>query len=273
MEYQAARQRFGARLRAVRAEKGVTQEQLAEMVAKTTEHISFLERGERAPSFELILDIAGVLDVSVAYLMSIDEQDNSKAFVENLATIPIAEALPDPIQETPADEGGRLSDIERLNRAFEGIRAAQRLAHEYGIHDILQDNGGKVLQLLILLGLHISPGREGNDAVDDEGNEYELKTVNRALNRRAGITTHHHLNRDILAKYRAVKAWYIAFYEGVELKEIYRLSPPDLEPLFQNWEKRIESSGPLNNPKIPLSSVFSGARVYPVEAATAAPDT
>lgn len=83
--------------------------------------------------------------------------------------------------------------------------------------DIFQDNGGKVLQVLILLGLKILPGREGNDAIDAEGNEYELKTIKRSLNKNAGVTTHHHLNRYILAKYRAVKAWYIAIYEGIEL--------------------------------------------------------
>jgi len=40
-----------------------------------------------------------------------------------------------------------------------------------------QDNGGKVLQVLILLGLRISSGREGNDAIDAEDNEYELKQL------------------------------------------------------------------------------------------------
>lgn len=139
------------------------------------------------------------------------------------------------------------------------------MADKYGIHDILQDNGGKVLQVLILLGLRISPGREGNDARDAEGNEYELKTINRSLNKNAGVTTHHHLTTDIINKYRAVKAWYIAIYEGVELKEIYKVLPEQLEGLFQKWEEKLATQNhqPLNNPKIPMHIVRKGERVYP----------
>ena len=62
-------------------------------------------------------------------------------------------------------------------------------------------------------------GREGNDAVDEDGNEYELKDGQ--LARTAQFTTHHHLNPVIIAKYRKVD-WIFATYEGIELKEIYR---------------------------------------------------
>lgn len=240
MDYQTARQRFAARLRAFRAGQGITQEQLAELISKTSEHISFLERGERAPSFEVIVDLAHVLNISVSYLMNIDDPDNGANLIETLAVEPITAPLPEPARETASIEKRRASDVERLNTAFQGIYEAQKLADEYGIKDILQDNGGKVLQLLILLGLRASPGREGNDAIDTEGNEYELKTVNRALNKNAGITTHHHLNRDILTKYRAVKAWYIAIYDGVHLEEIYKVHSATLEPLFQNWERKLD---------------------------------
>ena len=98
-------------------------------------------------------------------------------------------------------------DLERLERALAGCRELQDLATKYGIRDIFQDNGGKVLQSLILLGLRLAGGREGNDAVDTEGNEYELKTLNVSLGASRGVTTHHHLNLGILAKYRSVRAW------------------------------------------------------------------
>lgn len=263
VDYQIARQRFGDRVRAARTEQGVTQEKLGELVDKSTEHISYLERGERSPSFEAILDIAQALGVPAASLMSVDELSDTALFGEDLVA-PVTDALPEPAQETPSTARQRRSDLERLNAAFAGIHEMQQLADEYGINDILQDNGGKVLQVLILLGLRISPGREGNDAVDSAGNEYELKTVNRLLNKNAGITTHHHLNKDILRKYRAVTAWYIAIYEGVLLKEIYKLSPLELEILFEAWEKKIEAQGAaLNNPKIPMRFVRRGERVYP----------
>jgi len=262
-DHQSARWRFGDRVRAGRIERGVTQERLGELIQKSTEHISYLERGERSPSFEVILDIAQALDVPVAFLTSVDEPSGTTLMREE-AVAPITDALPEPAQETPATVGQRRSDLERLNAAFSGIHEMQMLADEYGINDILQDSGGKVLQVLILLGLRISPGREGNDAVDAAGNEYELKTVNRSLNKNAGITTHHHLNKDILRKYRAVTAWYIAIYEGVLLKEIYRLAPQELEPLFGAWEIKIEAQGSaLNSPKIPMRLVRTGERVYP----------
>src|SRR5687768_15119680 len=96
-------------------------------------------------------------------------------------------------------------DAKKLEALVPKIREYQRLATEHGINDIFQDNGGKLLQLLLLTGLRISPGREGNDAVDDDGNEYELKTVNILLT--SSFSTHHHLNHTIIGKYREVD-WY-----------------------------------------------------------------
>lgn len=159
-----------------------------------------------------------------------------------------------------------LNDLMLLERALAACQELQELAAKYGITDIFQDNGGKVLQTLIILGLKNISGREGNDAVDNEGNEYELKTVNIALGKSRGVTTHHHLNLGILAKYRAVHAWYVALYRGILLQQIYRLTPAELEPVFGEWETRLLASGdrPLNNPKIPLRFVRErGALVYP----------
>ena len=70
------------------------------------------------------------------------------------------------------------------------IRRYQELATRHGIDDIFQDNGGKILQALLLLGLTNIPGREGNDAVDNSGDEYEMKSVNINLTR--SFSTHHH---------------------------------------------------------------------------------
>ena len=262
-DYQSARSQFSQRLRTIRQEKGLTQEKLAELIGKTTEHISFLERAERSPSFEVLFDLARVLEVSVSSF--IEDGSSDATFAETLGISPITYPLPEPASDIPSVKEQQKSDIERLSDAFRGIREAQYLADEYGINDILQDNGGKVLQVLILLGLRISPGREGNDAVDSDGNEYELKTINRSLNKNAGVTTHHHLTKDIINKYRAVKAWYIAIYEGVELKEIYKVLPQQLEDLFQKWERKLDDDRqPLNNPKIPMALVKKGDQVYPI---------
>ena len=134
-----------------------------------------------------------------------------------------------------------------------GIREYQRLADEHGINDIFQDNGGKLLQVLLITNLKILPGREGNDAIDEHGNEYELKSVN--INLTKSFSTHHHMNPIIIKKYRQVN-WIFAVYEGIELIEIYKLTPSQLEPFYKKWESKWYSDGKdINNPKIPLSFV------------------
>lgn len=261
--YQEAKYQFAANLRKFRTEKNITQEELAERINKSIEHVSFLERGERAPSFEVIIELASALEVSVSELMNINHGSESLNLINNLVVNPVVGDV-DTVAQAIVSRDKRASDLERLESAIMGIREMQNLADEYGIHDILQDNGGKVLQVLILLGLRNAPSREGNDAIDADENEYELKTINRSLNKNAGVTTHHHLNKDIINKYRKVKAWYIAIYEGIELKEIYRVNPTILEPLFQKWEQRVELEGPLNNPKISITKyVKKGELVYP----------
>jgi hypothetical protein len=69
-------------------------------------------------------------------------------------------------------------DRAKLEKLFPAIREFQELASKHGIDDIFQDNGGKLLQLLLITGLEVLPGREGNDAKDSSGTEFELKTVN-----------------------------------------------------------------------------------------------
>ena len=151
-------------------------------------------------------------------------------------------------------------DKARLDALLPYIQAYQQLAAEHGINDIFQDNGGKLLQVLLITGLRSLPGRLGNDAVDDEGNEYELKSVN--INLTKSFSTHHHLNPTILEKYRQVN-WIFAVYEGIEIQAIYQMSPSDLEPYFGKWEAKWYDSGSkdINNPKIPLRFVKENGRL------------
>jgi hypothetical protein len=154
------------------------------------------------------------------------------------------------------------SDAKLLRELFPGLRLYQELAVKHGIPDIFQDNGGKILQVCLFLGLTVLRAREGNDAVDEHGNEYELKTVN--LLRTTQFTTHHHLNPTIIAKYRKVD-WIFATYEAIELKEIFRLTPKDMAYWFDRWEKKWHDDGgkDINNPKVPLVYVRKhGQRLY-----------
>ena len=142
-----------------------------------------------------------------------------------------------------------------LDELFPTIRRYQELASQHGIGDIFQDNGGKLLQVLLITGLQVLSGREGNDAKDDAGNEYELKSVNTLLTK--SFSTHHHMNPAIIAKYRKV-GWIFAIYEGIELRAIYQLKPEQLEPYFSKWETKWHDDGgkDINNPKIPVKFVI-----------------
>ncbi len=145
-------------------------------------------------------------------------------------------------------------DVQLLKNLFPAIRKYQKLAMKHGIPDIFQDNGGKILQVCLILGLRVLAPREGNDAIDEEGNEYEMKTVN--LLRTNQFTTHHHLNPVIIEKYRKVD-WIFATYEAIELKEIFLLRPAAMEHWYQKWSGKWVADGnkDINNPKVPLSYV------------------
>ncbi len=151
-------------------------------------------------------------------------------------------------------------DYAKMEELFPHIRQYQELAVKHGINDIFQDNGGKLLQVALTLGLTVLPGREGNDAVDSSGREYELKSVNIDLTK--SFSTHHHLNPTILAKYRTVD-WVFAVYCGIELQSIYILTPEQLEPTFAKWEEQWHERGgkDINNPKIPLGLVVEHGKL------------
>lgn len=156
-------------------------------------------------------------------------------------------------------------DFAELQKLFPAVYEYQKLAKKHGVDDIFQDNGGKIVQVCLALGLTILKKREGNDAIDKDGREYELKTVN--ILKQKQFTTHHHLNPVILAKYRLVD-WIFTTYEDIEMKEVYLMKPADLEVWFTKWEKKWNDDGgrDINNPKIPLVFVRKyGLKLYPYE--------
>jgi len=154
------------------------------------------------------------------------------------------------------------TDHAKLVKLWPSVQKLQKLASKHGIDDIFQDNGGKILQVLLCTGLTIMPGREGNDARDKDGREYELKSVNTQLTQ--SFSTHHHMNPRIIEKYRQVD-WIFAAYDGIELAEIHFLKAAQLEPYFIKWARKWKDDGnkDINNPKIPLTFVReTGKLVY-----------
>jgi len=71
----------------LREERERTQDQLAELIGKTTEHVSALERGARAPSLEVMLDLARALNVPISHLLRIDAMESSLSVVESLTDV------------------------------------------------------------------------------------------------------------------------------------------------------------------------------------------
>jgi hypothetical protein len=153
-------------------------------------------------------------------------------------------------------------DKRKLDKVFPHLRWLQKLAIKHGIPDIFQDNGGKYLQLALVTGLTLLKNREGNDAIDKTGREYELKTLN--MDRVTSFTTHHHLNPTIIEKYRKVD-WVFAVYRSIELETVYYMPAKALEPFFAKWEAKWNlDRKDINNPKIPLKFVVEhGHKIFP----------
>lgn len=213
----------------LRKEQGKSQETLAYEAEIDRTYIGYIENRKHNVSLGVLCAIANALGVTI-----------------------------DELLQEPAEDGE--SDIAKLNRLFPAIREYQALALEHGIDDIFQDNGGKLLQVLLITDLDNLPGREGNDAIDEDGNEYELKSLN--LNLTKSFSTHHHMNPTIIAKYRQVD-WIFAVYNGIEIMEIYRLTPEDIEPYYTKWETKWHDDGgkDINNPKISLKYVRQVGKV------------
>ena len=152
-------------------------------------------------------------------------------------------------------------DKTSVDILWKQLSTLQDIAKEFGIDNIFQDNGAEILQQLIYLNMKAVPGREGNDGVDINGCQWEMKSLDISKGNK-GITTNHHLNAAIIEKYRTVP-WSVSIYDGIHLKKIYVVGNEELQPLFEKWEQLLQSVESLNNPKIPLSYIEeNGILIY-----------
>ena len=60
---------IGRRIKAARMKQGMTQEELAEPVQVSTAHISKIETAYTKPSFQVVVDIANALKISIDELL------------------------------------------------------------------------------------------------------------------------------------------------------------------------------------------------------------
>ena len=65
-----AQKEFGLRVKHLRREQRLTQEQLAAMLNISVEHLRKIELGKRGISIDLLLDLSNVLEVSSDFLLN-----------------------------------------------------------------------------------------------------------------------------------------------------------------------------------------------------------
>ncbi len=221
---------IGKNLLRIRKEKKMSQEQLAYLADIDTTYIGYIENSKYNVTIAKLQQIAEVLEVSVSELIN--------EYVSKPEQIEIASSQ---------------NITVNINSLMPCIREYQRLADEYGINNIFYNKGGKLLQVLLIINLKILPDGKNNIAIDELNNKYKVRLINIKLTR--SFSTHHHMNPIIINKYRKVH-WIFAIYQGIELVEIYKLTPVQLEPFYKKWETKWHGDKKdINNPKIPLSFV------------------
>ncbi len=67
------RGQFGARIKQIRLQRQLTQEQFAELVGMSVDFLSLIERGINAPSFEMLERMSSGLRMPVASLFTFDK--------------------------------------------------------------------------------------------------------------------------------------------------------------------------------------------------------
>lgn len=66
---------FGAKLKELRTQAGLTQLQLGTLIGVTKSVISFYELQERTPSPDVLIKLAGVFHVTTDYLLGLDKTE------------------------------------------------------------------------------------------------------------------------------------------------------------------------------------------------------
>lgn len=74
--------KLGRNIKSIRISKGLTQDNLAELVSCNTSHISNIENNHTKVSLNVLLTIANALNTSIDYLLS-DQYENSSLALDN----------------------------------------------------------------------------------------------------------------------------------------------------------------------------------------------
>lgn len=79
--------KFGKRIAELRTKRKMTQEQLAELIDYSTNHISKLELARTNPSFSIIVKIADALHVDLKDLFDFEETNKNENIIKEINSI------------------------------------------------------------------------------------------------------------------------------------------------------------------------------------------
>ena len=75
---------FAKRLKQIRKSRGMTQEELAELVGVAPRHISFIETARSFPSSELMERLCKALNISCCALFNFDDEFTREELIEKI---------------------------------------------------------------------------------------------------------------------------------------------------------------------------------------------
>ena len=74
-------EKIGLRIRILRKERHMTQEELAHTCGCTSNHLSAIENGDHRPSFDILVNIAAALGETLDYFIADTPHINSQYFI------------------------------------------------------------------------------------------------------------------------------------------------------------------------------------------------
>lgn len=103
------RQLIGSRMKDLRRQKGMSQEDLAEKAATSANYVSRMERGTENPTLDMFVKIAESLDVELSDLFDFKHEENARQLKETLKRF-----------------AGEIDDEKKLKTAVRVLRAIAR---------------------------------------------------------------------------------------------------------------------------------------------------
>ena len=97
--------RIGHRIKEIRESRGYTQEQLAEKLNLSVQHVSVIERGVKSPRLDTFIKIANILEINADYLLK-DVLQVSSQLTSN--------ELYDMLGQVPEKEKRRILEVVRV---------------------------------------------------------------------------------------------------------------------------------------------------------------